>query len=80
MFEGELDAGAAKDLILFEMAKKNPRIKEELRVLARSPPVPNSARRSFRCFSLISMMMNWITVATVRMVWAMEIMNAIRTI
>ncbi|UCF68781.1 MAG: phosphate/phosphite/phosphonate ABC transporter substrate-binding protein, partial [Acidobacteriota bacterium] len=61
VFEGELDAGAAKDLMLEEVAKTRPEVKEALRVLAVSPPVPNNAfvlRREldfpcFRCHEMI---------------------------
>lgn len=55
VFNGELDAGAAKDLMLWEVAKTRPRIKDELRILAASPPVPNntfvlSGKLDFPCF------------------------------
>ena len=55
VFNGELDAGAAKDLILAEMAKSIPQITEELQVLAASPWVPNntfvlSSKLDFPCF------------------------------
>ncbi len=43
VYEGELDAGAAKNLMLDEVAKRRPEVKEELRILAVSPPVPNNA-------------------------------------
>lgn len=55
VFNRELDAGGAKDLMLWEVAKTQPRIKEELTVLAVSPPVPNNAfvltgKLDFPCF------------------------------
>jgi phosphonate transport system substrate-binding protein len=55
VFNGELDAGAAKDLMLWEVAKARPRIKDELNILAVSPPVPNNAfvlsgKLDFPCF------------------------------
>ena len=55
VYKGELDAGAAKDLILTELAKSSPKIAEELRVLDSSPPVPNNvfvlaSKREFPCF------------------------------
>lgn len=43
VFSRELDAGAAKDLMLWEVAKTRPQVKEELKTLAISPPVPNNA-------------------------------------
>jgi phosphate/phosphite/phosphonate ABC transporter binding protein len=42
VYKGELDAGAAKDLMLWEVAKTNPRITEELHIIATSAPVPNN--------------------------------------
>lgn len=55
VYNRELDAGAAKDLMLLEVAKTHPDITEELRVLAVSPPVPNNAfvlsgKLDFPCF------------------------------
>lgn len=55
VFNGELDAGAAKDLILGGMAWANPKIAAELRILATSTPVPNntfvlSRELEFPCF------------------------------
>jgi phosphonate transport system substrate-binding protein len=55
VFNRELDAGGAKDLMLWEVAKTRPSISEELRVLAVSPPVPNntfvlSGKLDFPCF------------------------------
>ncbi len=38
-----VDAGAAKDLIFEKLAAENPRIKQELVVIARSDPVPDNA-------------------------------------
>ncbi len=42
VFDGELDAGAAKDLMLDEVSKARPEISRDLRVLSVSPPVPNN--------------------------------------
>lgn len=55
VYNRELDAGAAKDLILNEMAKTTPHIANDLRILAASPPVPNNVfvlgpKRDFPCF------------------------------
>lgn len=55
VYDGELDAGAAKDLILQEVAKTRPEVKEGLRILAISPAVPNntfvlSRNLNFPCF------------------------------
>jgi len=55
VYNRELDAGAAKDLILTEVAKRMPEIMKELRILAASPPVPNNVfvlgpKRDFPCF------------------------------
>lgn len=62
VYDGELDAGAAKDLILQEVAKTRPEVKTGLRVLAVSPPVPNNTFvlsgnldfPCFRCHELVS--------------------------
>lgn len=43
IMHGKVDAGAAKDLMFEKMARENPKIKEELVVLARSEPVPDNA-------------------------------------
>jgi phosphate/phosphite/phosphonate ABC transporter binding protein len=61
VYDGELDAGAAKDLMLQEVAKTRPEIEEGLRILAVSPPVPNNAFvlsgdldfPCFRCHQLV---------------------------
>jgi phosphate/phosphite/phosphonate ABC transporter binding protein len=61
VLNGELDAGAAKDLMLEEVAKTRPEIKESLRTIAVSPPVPNNAFvlscdldfPCFRCHELV---------------------------
>jgi phosphate/phosphite/phosphonate ABC transporter binding protein len=55
VYNRELDAGAAKDLILTEVEKSMPQITKELRILAASPPVPNNVfvlgpKRDFACF------------------------------
>jgi phosphate/phosphite/phosphonate ABC transporter binding protein len=43
IMHGKVAAGAAKDLIFEKMARENPKIKEELVVLAKSEPVPENA-------------------------------------
>ncbi len=61
VYDGELDAGAAKDLMLQQVAKTSPKIKKDLRILAVSPPVPNNAFvlsgdldfPCFRCHELV---------------------------
>jgi phosphate/phosphite/phosphonate ABC transporter binding protein len=61
VYDGELDAGAAKDLMLEEVAKTRPEVKQGLRILADSPPVPNNAFvlsgdlefPCFRCHELV---------------------------
>jgi phosphate/phosphite/phosphonate ABC transporter binding protein len=55
VYDGELDAGAAKDLMLQQVAKTRPKIKEDLRIIALSAPVPNntfvmSSELDFPCF------------------------------
>ena len=40
---GKADLGAAKDLVFYRLAKENPRITEELEILAVSPKVPANA-------------------------------------
>lgn len=40
VLDGKADLGAAKDLIFHRLAKENPRITEELKILAVSPKVP----------------------------------------
>lgn len=52
---GELDAGAAKDLILAGLVKTDPALAGALRVIATSPPVPNNVfvlgvKQDFPCF------------------------------
>lgn len=63
VYNGELDAGAAKDLILADMGKRMPQIVDELRILDSSPPVPNntfvlSSKREFPCFHCHSYVAN----------------------
>lgn len=70
VYNRELDAGAAKDLMLWEVAKTQPRISEELRVLAVSPPVPNNAfvlsgQLDFPCFHCHRMVPTTHTTTTV---------------
>jgi phosphate/phosphite/phosphonate ABC transporter binding protein len=53
---GEIEAGAAKDLIFEKLAREDPTIKRELTILAESPPVPENALViredvDFVCFS-----------------------------
>jgi len=60
VYRGELDAGAAKDLILTELARSSPNLAEELRVLDSSPPMPNNvfvlaSKRKSACFDCHSM-------------------------
>jgi phosphonate transport system substrate-binding protein len=43
ILSGEVDAGAAKDLVYAKLAEENPRIPVELEVLAESLPVPENA-------------------------------------
>jgi phosphonate transport system substrate-binding protein len=43
VLSGEVDAGAAKDLVYARLAEQNPRIPAELTVLAESLPVPENA-------------------------------------
>lgn len=43
VLDGEVDAGAAKDLVFDRLAREDPRIERELRVLAKSEPVPENA-------------------------------------
>ncbi|MFA6498015.1 MAG: phosphate/phosphite/phosphonate ABC transporter substrate-binding protein [Desulfurivibrionaceae bacterium] len=40
VLHGKADLGAAKDLVFYRLAKENPRITEELEILATSPNVP----------------------------------------
>lgn len=40
VLQGRADVGAAKDLVFYRLAKENPRITEELKILATSPRVP----------------------------------------
>lgn len=40
VLDGKADLGAAKDLVFYRLAKENPRITEELEILATSPKVP----------------------------------------
>lgn len=40
VLHGKADLGAAKDLVFYRLAKENPRITEELEILATSPKVP----------------------------------------
>ncbi len=52
---GEVEAGAAKDLIYEKLAREDPTIEREIQILARSAPVPENAlilRRDidFVCF------------------------------
>jgi len=42
VLEGKADAAAAKDLVLAEMIREEPRLKGRLRELAASPPVPSN--------------------------------------
>jgi phosphate/phosphite/phosphonate ABC transporter binding protein len=53
---GEVDAGAAKDLIYQKLAREDPTIERELVILAESPPVPENAlvirkEVNFVCFN-----------------------------
>jgi phosphate/phosphite/phosphonate ABC transporter binding protein len=41
--EGKVQAGAAKDLVYYRMLQKNPKLKSDLIILARSAPVPDNA-------------------------------------
>jgi phosphate transport system substrate-binding protein len=41
--EGKVQAGAAKDYVYYRMIKKNPKLKKDLIILARSAPVPRNA-------------------------------------
>jgi len=55
VLNGDVAAGAAKDLVFQRLAKEDPRIESELRILAESQPVPDNAlviRRNvvFPCF------------------------------
>jgi len=55
VLNGDVTAGAAKDLVFQRLAKEDPRIESELRILAESQPVPDNAlviRRNvvFPCF------------------------------
>lgn len=55
VYQHELDAGAAKDVNLSEMAKHLPQIAKDLRILAVSPAVPNNVfvlgpKHGSRCF------------------------------
>ncbi|MFQ6111766.1 MAG: phosphate/phosphite/phosphonate ABC transporter substrate-binding protein, partial [Nitrospinota bacterium] len=43
ILDGEVDAGAAKDLVFKKLAAENPRISRELAVIVTSPPVPETA-------------------------------------
>jgi phosphate/phosphite/phosphonate ABC transporter binding protein len=43
VLSGEADVGAAKDLILRMLARENPQIESDIRILAESPPVPSNA-------------------------------------
>ena len=43
VLNGKADLGAAKDLVFYRLAKENPRITEELEILATSPKVPANA-------------------------------------
>ncbi len=56
VLNGEIEAGAAKDLIYEKLAKEDPRIEREMIILAQSAPVPENAlvvRRNidFVCFN-----------------------------
>lgn len=56
VLNGEIEAGAAKDLIYEKLAKEDPRIESEMMILAQSSPVPENAlvvRRNidFVCFN-----------------------------
>lgn len=55
VYNRELDAGAAKDLILKDLSTHRPEIGRDLQILATSDPVPNNTfvlapRRDFPCF------------------------------
>ncbi len=43
VLNGEIEAGAAKDLIYEKLAREDPRIKDEMTILAQSAPVPENA-------------------------------------
>jgi phosphonate transport system substrate-binding protein len=61
VFNGELDAGAAKDVMLDQVAAVRPEVRDGLRSIAQSPPVPNNAFvlggdldfPCFRCHALV---------------------------
>ena len=43
VLNGEIEAGAAKDLIYEKLAREDPRIEREMNILGRSAPVPENA-------------------------------------